>query len=191
MNRARILLLALIVTTMTVVTSCSDQGPVGLRSTPQASQAPKADLVGGLLGGVTGVVTGTLKTVGLLSCAALPYDSVTQVIGREGGVMHIGPHVFTVPGDALKGPVAITAVIPANQHANVIRFQPDGLQFATPAALQMSYANCNLLGKLLPKRIARVDDLLHILDYLLSLDNLFSKYVTGEVPHFTGYAVAW
>jgi hypothetical protein len=188
MKRARILSLALVIATLTVVTSCSDQGPVGLRSTPQA---PKADLVGSLLGTVTNVVTGTLKATGLLSCSALPYDSVTQVIGKAGGVIRVGPHTFAVPYGALSKPVAITAVLPADQHVNVVRFQPDGLQFNTPAALTMSYANCNLLGKLLPKRIARVDDLLNILGYLLSLDNLFSKQVTGEVPHFTGYAIAW
>jgi len=47
----------------------------------------------------------------------------------------------------------------------------------------MSYSNCSLLGKLLPKRIAYTDDNLNILTYLLSLDNLFSKRVTGKVNH--------
>jgi len=55
----------------------------------------------------------------------------------------------------------------------------------------MSYANCNLLGTLLPKRIAYTDDALNILSYLLSLDNLFAKKVTGKVNHFSNYAIAW
>src|SRR5260370_5695908 len=125
MKRARILSLALIVTTLTVVTSCSDQGPVGLHSTPQATpQAPKADLVGSLLG----TVTNTLKTVGLLSCKPLPYDSVTQSIGRKGGIIKVGPHTFAVPYGALSTSVAITAVIPAGPNLNVGRFPADGLR---------------------------------------------------------------
>ncbi len=55
----------------------------------------------------------------------------------------------------------------------------------------MSYANCNLLGKILPKEIAYTDDNLNILSYLISLDNLFSKKVTGKLDHFSRYAVAW
>ena len=55
----------------------------------------------------------------------------------------------------------------------------------------MSYANCNLLGRLLPKRVAYVSDALNILSYLLSLDNVFAKQVTGRVDHFSNYAVAW
>jgi hypothetical protein len=55
----------------------------------------------------------------------------------------------------------------------------------------MSYANCNLLGLLLPKQVAYVGDNLSILSYLLSFDNLFASQVTGKVNHFSIYAVAW
>jgi hypothetical protein len=55
----------------------------------------------------------------------------------------------------------------------------------------MSYANCNLLGLLLPKRIAYTTSGLQILEYLLSFDNLFAKKVTGRVNHFSDYAIAW
>nr|UXE46022.1 hypothetical protein Hi04_10k_c554_00021 [uncultured bacterium] len=187
MKRARILLLALVITTMTVVSSCSDRTPFGLDQNQVAvKQAPKpqADLVGGLLDGV-------LKATGLLKCQALPYASETQVIGKAGGVMHIGPHTFTVPAGALNKPVAITGTIPADQDVDVIFFEPSGLQFSTPASLRMNYGNCGLLGIVLPKQIAIVDNNLGILGYLLSLDNILSKYVTGQVPHFTGYAIAW
>jgi hypothetical protein len=74
---------------------------------------------------------------------------------------------------------------------NFVRFKPEGLQFERSAALTMSYANCNLLGKLLPKRIAYTTDKLVILEYLLSLDLLNLKTVTGQLNHFSGYAVAW
>ena len=80
---------------------------------------------------------------------------------------------------------------PTGLGVNAVKFQPEGLRFSTPAALTMSYSNCSLLGKLLPKRIAYTDDNLNILSYLLSLDNLLSKNVTGKVNHFSDYVIAW
>ena len=84
-----------------------------------------------------------------------------------------------------------TMILPTGLGVNAVKFKPAGLQFQTAAALKMSYANCSLLGKLLPKRIAYTTDNLQILYYLLSLDNLLSKYVTGQVKHFSDYVVAW
>jgi hypothetical protein len=108
-----------------------------------------------------------------------------------GGSISAGPHTLVIPPGALLSPTTITMTAPTGRHVNAVRFQPEGLQFVTPAALTMSYANCNLLGNLLPKRIAYTDDNLNILYYLLSLDNLLSKKVTGKVNHFSDYIVAW
>ena len=80
---------------------------------------------------------------------------------------------------------------PTGQGVNAVKFKPAGLRFVTPAVLSMSYSNCSLLGNLLPKRIAYTDDNLNIISYLLSLDNLLSRRVTGKVSHFSEYAVAW
>ena len=56
----------------------------------------------------------------------------------------------------------------------------------------MSYANCSLLGSLLPKQVVYTsDDLLNILDVLKSLDDPLSQQVTGKLNHFSEYAVAW
>jgi hypothetical protein len=55
----------------------------------------------------------------------------------------------------------------------------------------MSYRNCSLVGWLLPKHIAYVDGNLNILYYLLSLPNLLTQTVTGQVNHFSEYAMAW
>ncbi|MGH7751569.1 MAG: hypothetical protein ACREN5_02030, partial [Gemmatimonadales bacterium] len=93
------------------------------------------------------------------------------------------------PG-ALSQSVTITAVAPVGTQ-RAVRLQPEGLNFNGPAYLTMSYAQCSLLGSLLPKRIAYTTDLFQILEYLLSLDNIFSKKVTGRVRHFSHYAVAW
>src|SRR5437588_446545 len=107
-----------------------------------------------------------------------------------GGVIRIGPHTLSIPAGALDAAVTITATAPSD-NVNRVRFQPEGLVFRRSAALTMSYANCNLLGTLLPKRIAYTSDALSIVSYVLSLDNLFTKYVTGRLNHFSNYAIAW
>jgi len=142
--------------------------------------APEAGLIGALLG-----------PTGLLKCSNLPYATSTKTIGPLGGSISAGPHTLTVPPGALLSPTTITMTAPTGRGVNAVRFQPEGLRFVAPAALTMSYANCNLLGKLLPKRIAYTDRNLNILYYLLSFDNLFSKSVTGKVNHFSDYVVAW
>jgi len=127
----------------------------------------------------------------LLKCSNLPYASQTKTIGPLGGTISAGPHTLVIPPGALSSPTAITMTAPTGLGVNAVKFQPEGLRFLTPAALTMSYANCSLLGKLLPKRIAYTDDNLNIISYLLSLDNLLSKYVTGKVNHFSDYVIAW
>lgn len=180
MKRRRLAVPALLLGVVAVVISCSETSPVGPASRGAASDH---DLLGGL--------TQPLKTLGLLKCNPMPEYTATQVIGPAGGTMRIGPHTFTVPAHALSSYVTITADAP-HDNTNRIEFQPEGLTFATPATLTMSYANCNLLGSLLPKHIAYVDDNLNILYYLLGgVDNLLTQKVSGQVNHFSDYAVAW
>jgi hypothetical protein len=161
--------------TAAVVMSCRDSSPVA----PAARQGtPEADLLS------------PLQQLGLLKCTPLPPASASQTIGSAGGTMHIGPHTFVVPAGALDHPVTISAYAPSSQY-NQVQFEPEGLQFARPASLTMSYSNCNLLGILLPKHIAYVDGNLNILYLLLSVDDIFTEKVTGQVDHFSDYATAW
>ena len=162
-----------------VVSGCTDRG---LLSAPEsaAPTAPQASLIGDLLG-----------ATGLLQCSNLSYATATQTIGSAGGTIRVGPHTLTVPAGALSSPVAITGTLVTGRGVNAVHFQPEGLRFGRSASLSMSYANCSLLGRLLPKRIAYVGDGLGILSYVLSIDNLFAKQVTGRVGHFSNYAVAW
>jgi hypothetical protein len=160
---------------LALATACSDHSPTAPQPAP-----PSADLIGWLL-----------RTTGLLSCSNLPYASTTQTVGIAGGILSAGPHTLVVPPGALIRRTTITMTLPTGLGVNAVKFQPEGLRFQVPAVLTMSYANCSLLGKLLPKRIAYTTDNLQILYYLLSLDNLLSKYVTGKVNHFSAYAIAW
>ncbi len=126
----------------------------------------------------------------LLRCSPMPADTTVQVIGPAGGTLFVGPHALVVPAGALDTAVTITAVAPSDT-VNRVRFEPEGLQFASRAALTMSYANCSLLGSLLPKRVAYTDETLAILEILPSLDHLLQQRVTGRLEHFSNYAVSW
>jgi hypothetical protein len=161
---------------LVVALACTDRNPTSAPAVP----APDASLIGGLLG-----------ATGLLKCSNLPYASATKTIGPLGGTISAGPHTLIIPPGAVLNPTTITMTAPTGLGVNAVKFQPEGLRFVTPASLTMSYSNCSLLGKLLPKRIAYTDENLNIISYLLSLDNLLSKYVTGKVNHFSDYVIAW
>jgi hypothetical protein len=148
-------------------------------ATAPAPPPPSASLLGDVL-----------HAVGLLQCSPLPYASDSATIGPNGGELHLGPHVLRIPAGALTQPVLIRGEAPSD-NVNSVRLFPEGLQFARPAYLTMTYANCNLLGRILPKRVAYTTDRLQILSYLLSLDNILRKTVTGRIEHFSRYAVAW
>ena len=128
--------------------------------------------------------------VGLLRCSPLPYDSVTQTIGPEGGTLSVGPYSLSIPAGALPAAVTITAVAPSDT-VNQVRFFPEGLTFASPASLTMSYANCDALSQLEPKQIAYTTNALAVLALLPSVDVLSQQQVTGQLQHFSTYAVAW
>jgi hypothetical protein len=55
----------------------------------------------------------------------------------------------------------------------------------------MSYANCFGAALPLPRRIAYTTDLLAILEFLLSVDDLASRRVSADLDHSSRYAVAW
>jgi len=162
-----------------VAASCGRDGPTAPLSARPTATAPASDLLGttvGLLGK-------------LLTCSPLPYASDSALIGPAGGALHLGVHTLVIPPGALYRPVMIRGEAPSDT-VNSVRLYPEGLQFARPAALTMSYANCGLVTWLLP-RIAYTTDGLRLLYYIPTLGDLFTKRVTGQVSHFSRYAIAW
>jgi hypothetical protein len=181
MKTARLLTGAVLFALTLAIGSCSERGPTTPTASLDASDN-SAELLG-LLGG-------TVQRIGLLTCRPLPAASAQATIGAGGGTITVGPHQLVVPAGALAADVTITAYAPSGS-VNRVEFQPHGLVFTRPASLTMSYANCDLLGSLLPKRIAYIDGNLTILEYLLSVDDLLRRKVTGRVEHFSDYAIAW
>ena len=156
--------------------SCSDPPP---RPDATSIGTGSSDLLGPLV-----------QNLGLLSCQPLTADTVSQVVGAAGGVIEIGPHTLEIPAEALDEEVTITVVLPSDT-VNVLHFEPHGLEFAKSAKVYLSYSNCDLLGSLLPKRVAYTSDQLSILDFVPSLDLVLTQRVRGKIDHFSGYAVAW
>jgi hypothetical protein len=166
--------------------SCTSNDSMG-PSTPEAplsmvqADSQQSDL---LLGGLLTA----LKDLNLLSCSTQPYASRTQVVGVDGGTIVVGTHKLVIPAGALSRNYTIHAEqVP--HRVNSVRFSPEGLKFAKPAKLTLSYSNCSPL--LLLKRVVYTDELLRILELIPSLDDLRAKTVTGDIRHFSRYAVAW
>jgi hypothetical protein len=151
--------------------SCTSPDALG----PWNSSAPQASLILG-------------DELHLLGCSTQPYELVTSIVGPAGGTIAIGAHRLVIPPGALAAEHAIRAEQVPYQ-VNSVRFSPDGLEFATPATLTLSYANCS--PRTLRKRVVYTDESLRILEHVPSLDDLRARSVTGEIRHFSRYAVAW
>jgi len=171
LRRARLFMLAAM---LVAGLSCSTDQPTTPLSTPETPDQ--------LLGGLSG----------LLSCTPLPADSAEQTVGPEGGTIAVGPHTLVVPAGALNQETVITATVPSDSVNSVI-LGPQGLTFAPgkPARLTLSYANCSLVSRVLPKRIAYTTDELEILQLLPSLDDLLHLRVSAPLQHFSRYAVSY
>ena len=136
-------------------------------------------------------VGGALLSLGdlhLLACSAQPYAVRTQTVGTAGGTIVVGTHRLVIPAGALASPVQIKAEQLTGK-VNSVRFSPEGLKFAKPATLSLSYSNCSPL--LLLKRVVYTNELLGILELLPSIDDLRSRTVSAPIRHFSRYAVAW
>ena len=161
---------------LSVVVACSAADDnVGPTPTPSGLQASTTLL-------------SSLRDLHLLTCSAQPYATKTQTVGSAGGTIVVGTHRLVIPAGALSSPVQIKAEQVTGK-VNSVRFSPDGLKFAKPATLRLSYSNCSSL--LLVKRVVYTNELLGILELLPSLDDLRTKSVSAPIRHFSRYAVAW
>jgi len=179
----------LVVTLLVLGASCaSDDSLTGpsTASTPEASTAPAPSaLLEPILNSTLQTVLGSLQ---LLTCSTQPYAQTTAVVGPAGGTITVGAHKLVIPAGALSARVTITAE-QVSGTVNSVRFKPDGLQFAKPAALTLSYGNCLL--SVLPKKVVYTNEQLKILQLMPSVDQQSKQRVTGSINHFSRYAVAY
>jgi hypothetical protein len=164
--------------------SCTPDDALGPSEPSIPAQMAADDQQSLLLGGILNAV----KDLHLLSCSAQQNLVVTKVVGPAGGTIVVGTHRLVIPANALNRNHTIRAE-QVRGRVNSVRFTPEGLRFARPAKLTLSYSNCSPL--LLLKRVVYTDELLRILELIPSRDNLNTKTVTGDIRHFSRYAVAW
>jgi hypothetical protein len=177
---ARLWFSALLLGAAVAASSCGDRTATG--PAPAGVRPPDGSWISDILK----VLTNSLVD----SCSSLSSAPVARTIGRDGGVIAIGPDTLRIPPRALTHPVTIQASLPAGYFINVVVFEPSGLTFRKPASLTMGYSNCNLLANT-GLEIAQVTDDLQIIEYLRSTDDKSAKSVTGVVQHFSNYAVAY
>ena len=181
MLSTRIQLLLGLILGLSVAVSCTrgDFEPTG-PSTGSNGQAPA------LFSNTSVVPQGTTDV--LLACAPQKYLVRSEVVGRKGGTVQVGKHVLRIPAGALSGDVKIVAE-QISGPVNSVRFRPEGLRFARPAELTLSYDNCSEVSS--PKGIVYTSEKLSILEMLFSLDYPKYKYTTSPIDHFSRYAVAY
>ena len=124
----------------------------------------------------------------LLACTPQKYLVRSEVVGPKGGKVQVGEHVLRIPAGALSRDVRIVAE-QITGPVNSVRFRPEGLRFARPAELTLSYDNCS--STTASKRIVYTTDQLTILEQLKSDDRAQTKSVVSPIEHFSRYAVAY
>jgi hypothetical protein len=133
-------------------------------------------------------ITPTIVTAQLLQCDPQRYVSVTKVVGPKGARIKVGSHSLEIPAGALSQDVTIVAE-QVTDRTNSVRFSPEGLTFAQPAQLTMSYDNC--MATAAPKSIVYTSEQLTILEKLRSDDRVQTKIIVSPIEHFSRYAVAY
>jgi hypothetical protein len=119
----------------------------------------------------------------------VPFDyNVSARIGPRGGRLELGDrNTLVFPPGALLKETTITAHVPAGHEAKV-QFAPEGLSFAVPATLTMSYSACitPTLGVMVV--YLRADTVTEVEP---SVSNPRTQTVTATISHFSSYAVAY
>jgi hypothetical protein len=124
---------------------------------------------------------------GLAICKTRTDVSVSKEIDWKGGSLSVNGHTLVIPKFALSSPVTITMSQQKGMNSEV-DLQPEGLQFAAPATLTLSYADCAIQPS-----VASVVYLNPAggYDVLPSVDDRVLLNVTAPLAHFSNYAVAW
>ena len=181
MKPDRLQFAVLLVAATAAALSCADHAITGPAARPIGVPVFQASTTTKKGGGGNGSVD---------SCSTVIVGLIRQTVGPAGGVVALGPATLTIPPGALSAMVTIQAKIPAGYSGNYVQFKPDNLVFQQPASLRISYSNCSLANATQLK-VAQVSDMLQIIQYVPSTNDVDAHTVTGQLQHFSNYAVAW
>jgi hypothetical protein len=123
------------------------------------------------------------------TCRAQPRAASSAWIGRQGGTIKTGGHVFTVPAGALSTRTLITMEAPSDTINRVV-FSPEGLTFAAGYSphLVMSFKNCSMRARA-KQQIAYVNDALQVVEVTASVSDTVDLTVDGSLHHFSEYVL--
>jgi hypothetical protein len=129
------------------------------------------------------------SSIELLRCEPKPFEGDAAIIGPEGGTLHIGEHELVIPRGALDEERLIVGEAPTSSLVDV-EFQPEGLQFQRAATLTLSYKGCERPDGV-DLSLAYIGFGNRILELPPSEDRRSELEVSGEIHHFSRYAVAF
>lgn len=123
------------------------------------------------------------------TCRPQPRAFSSAWIGRKGGTIKTGGHVFTVPAGALSTRTLITMEAPSDTINRVV-FGPEGLTFAAGQSphLVMSYRNCSMRARA-KQQIAYVNNALQVVEVTASVSDTVGLTVDGSLNHFSQYVL--
>ena len=123
------------------------------------------------------------------TCRPQPRAVSSAWIGRQGGTIKTGGHVFTVPAGALSTRTLITMEAPSDTINRVV-FSPEGLTFAAGYSphLVMSFKNCSMRARA-KQQIAYVDNALQVVEVTASVSDTVGLTVDGRLNHFSEYVL--
>ncbi len=178
-----------------LVSSCGDRTATGPTVQASASRVSrdsthgKAAKVGGKRGGLMRCTVKSEDDDEDESESEAESEAESELLGPEGGTIGAGRAKLVIPRGSLTDTVTITMEV-IGDTVRAVRLLPQGLVFRSPAYLTLSYSDCQSVNGS-PKRIAYTSDAWTILEYEQSRDDAARKEVTGELNHFSNYAVAW
>ncbi len=178
-----------------LVSSCGDRTATGPTVQASASRVSrdsthgKAAKVGGKRGGLMRCTVKSEDDDEDESESEAESEAESELLGPEGGTIGSGRAKLVIPRGSLTDTVTITMEV-IGDTVRAVRLLPQGLVFQSPAYLTLNYSDCQSVNGS-PKRIAYTSDAWTILEYEQSRDDAARKEVTGELNHFSNYAVAW
>lgn len=157
-----------------------------------------ASCAGDAASGVAGTATLRLGTAGkatLLQCdPAAAGQSVTGLIGPQGGVLAIGNTRVVIPELAVLQPTDFTLTVPASRlvEISVRAGSAQHFVFERPVLVSIDYGRCaSGLSPLRPVSAWYIDESSKaLLERMPSLDLRAANTVTFQTGHLSGYAVA-
>ena len=125
-----------------------------------------------------------------LTCSVDEQASVTQTIGKKGGVLTVGSSTLTIPAGALSQAQSITATVTKGAQGVRLDFAPHGLTFQHAVEFRVDYRGCDALAGL-PLNVFYTDAAGGIVQVMPSAQAPAGQAVRALTDHFSGYLVSW